>query len=73
MIAVKGKYTFNFRAISLFFALHAKLEKLEKLDEDDFEKLRERRRLTLMKQHAQEQEWRSNGHGRYTELTDQVS
>jgi len=51
----------------------AKLEKLEKLDEDDFEKLREKRRLDLMKQHARQQEWKSNGHGRYTELTDQVS
>lgn len=51
--------------------LDAKIEKLEQMDEDDFEKLREKRRLALMKQHTQKQEWISNGHGRYSELPDQ--
>jgi len=32
-------------------------------DEDDFEALRQRRRLNLQKQVRQEQDWRQLGHG----------
>ncbi|CAM9141166.1 unnamed protein product, partial [Phaeothamnion confervicola] len=51
--------------------LDAKLEKIDAMDEDDFERLRERRRLQLVKQQEQRQKWLTNGHGRYTELPDQ--
>jgi hypothetical protein len=41
------------------------------MGEDDFEKLRERRKLQMMKQQEQQNGWRRNGHGRYMELADQ--
>lgn len=40
------------------------------IDEDDFEALREKRRLQMQKQLRQEQDWRQLGHGVYSELTD---
>ncbi|KAG8227984.1 hypothetical protein J437_LFUL007535 [Ladona fulva] len=47
------------------------LEAIEKLDEDDLEKLREKR-LADMKRHAKQvQEWKAIGHGEYTELTEE--
>lgn len=39
-------------------------------DEDDFEALRQKRRLNLQKQMRQEQDWKQLGHGRYTEIND---
>uniref|UniRef100_A0A6V1PIS8 Thioredoxin domain-containing protein n=1 Tax=Heterosigma akashiwo TaxID=2829 RepID=A0A6V1PIS8_HETAK len=47
------------------------IQKLENLDEDDFEKLRQARRERLMKQQVERQEWLQNDHGRYTEIGDQ--
>eukprot|EP00612_Vaucheria_litorea_P002185 CAMPEP_0171455464 /NCGR_PEP_ID=MMETSP0945-20130129/2349_1 /TAXON_ID=109269 /ORGANISM="Vaucheria litorea, Strain CCMP2940" /LENGTH=232 /DNA_ID=CAMNT_0011980711 /DNA_START=41 /DNA_END=739 /DNA_ORIENTATION=- len=52
--------------------LDEQLTKLENMEEDDFEVLREKRKLKLMKQQIQTQEWRANGHGTYTELSDQA-
>ena len=40
------------------------------LDEDDFESLRQRRKLQLQKKMRQEQDWRQLGHGRYSECND---
>mmetsp|Transcript_27174 Transcript_27174/g.35626 ORF Transcript_27174/g.35626 Transcript_27174/m.35626 type:complete len:231 (+) Transcript_27174:259-951(+) len=51
--------------------LESEIQKLENLDEDDFERLREIRKQRLIKQQSERQEWLSNGHGRYMELGDQ--
>jgi len=51
-------------------ALDEKLKALENLDEDDFEMLRQRRRMELQKKARQEQDWKQLGHGRYAEVTD---
>lgn len=45
--------------------LDAQLASLENLDEDDFEALRQKRRLDLQKKMRQEQDWRQMGHGRF--------
>lgn len=50
--------------------LDEQLRSIENMDEDDFEALRQRRRLLLQRQMRQEQDWRQLGHGRYTEMTD---
>ena len=44
--------------------LDAQLAQLDKMDEDDFEALRQKRKLVLMKQMKQEEIWRAIGHGR---------
>ena len=44
--------------------LDAQLKDLEKLDEDDFETLRQKRKLQLQKKLRQEQDWKQLGHGR---------
>lgn len=51
-------------------ALDAQLKKMETLGEDDFEALRQKRKLDLQRQLRQEQDWRQLGHGRYAEMTD---
>mmetsp|Transcript_39103 Transcript_39103/g.78958 ORF Transcript_39103/g.78958 Transcript_39103/m.78958 type:complete len:203 (-) Transcript_39103:107-715(-) len=45
--------------------------KLEAMDEDDFEKLREKRKVQMQKQSVLRQKNVLNGHGRYMELSDQ--
>lgn len=50
--------------------LDAKLRDMENMDEDDFEALRQKRKLNLQKQARQEQDWRQLGHGRYSECSD---
>lgn len=50
--------------------LDAQLKKLEEMGEDDFEALRQKRKLMLAKKMRQEQDWKQLGHGRYLELTD---
>eukprot|EP01031_Cornospumella_fuschlensis_P041540 gene41540-50692_t len=50
--------------------LDERIRNLEQLDEDDFEALRERRKLAMMKQVRQEQDWKQLGHGVYSEMTD---
>lgn len=51
--------------------LDEKLAKLDKLDEDDIDKIREKRKAQLIAAQKIKQENLSNGHGRYTELPDQ--
>lgn len=46
------------------------LAALEKMDEDDFEVLRQKRRLELQKKARQEQDWKQLGHGSYSEVND---
>ena len=50
--------------------LDSQLKSLENMDEDDFEALRQKRRLQLQKKMRQEQDWKQLGHGRYLEITD---
>ena len=50
--------------------LDEKLSQMDKLDEDDFETLRQKRKLQLQKQMRKEQDLRQLGHGTYSELTD---
>lgn len=50
--------------------LDEKIQKIEQLDEDDFEALRQRRKQMLQKQLRQEQDWKQLGHGVYSEVTD---
>jgi hypothetical protein len=38
------------------------------MDEDDFEALRQKRKLELQKKMRQEQDWRQLGHGRFESL-----
>ena len=47
------------------------MEKLSTMDEDDFEALREKRKVQMQKLQAQRQKNLLNGHGRYMELSDQ--
>ncbi|XP_053311132.1 thioredoxin domain-containing protein 9 [Spea bombifrons] len=48
--------------------LDAELEKLDKIDEDEMELLKERRLQALKKAQQQKQEWLSKGHGEYREI-----
>lgn len=48
--------------------LDAELGKLERMDEDDLERLKERRLEALKKSQKQKQEWLSKGHGEYREI-----
>lgn len=48
--------------------LDAELGKMERMDEDDLEKLKERRLEALKKAQKQKQEWLSKGHGEYKEI-----
>lgn len=50
--------------------LDAQMKDMENLDEDDFEMLRQKRKIMLQKKMKQEADWRQLGHGRYMELTD---
>ncbi|CAM9944312.1 unnamed protein product [Ascophyllum nodosum] len=51
--------------------LDEKLAKLDTIDEDELEKIRQRRRAQLVEAQRAKQENLANGHGRYTELADQ--
>lgn len=46
----------------------AELSKLNELEEDDFERLKEKRLEALKKAQKQKQEWLSKGHGEYREI-----
>lgn len=49
----------------------AEINRMEKLDEDDFEVLRQKRLKALKKAQTQKQEWLQIGHGKYEELKDE--
>jgi len=51
--------------------LDAEIDRLEKLDEDDLEVLRQKRMAGMKKQQAKKQEWLSNGHGSYEEIPEE--
>lgn len=51
--------------------IDAQIQAIDNMGEDDFEKLREKRRQQLKKAHEQKLVWKSLGHGSVTELPDQ--
>ena len=51
--------------------LDAQIDKLDKMDEDELERLRRARIDQMKKLHSQKSEWLSQGHGEYREITDQ--
>lgn len=51
--------------------IDAQIQAIDNMDEDDFDALREKRRLALIKAHEKKQLWKSLGHGTVTELPDQ--
>lgn len=51
--------------------LDAEIEKLDKMDEDELEVLRQKRMAGLKKQAAKKQEWLANGHGQYEEIPEE--
>jgi hypothetical protein len=48
--------------------LDDEIAKLDMLDDDDLERLRERRLLQMKKQASQRQQWLAQGHGEYQEI-----
>jgi len=58
-------------AIQLEKKLDSEIERLDNLDTDDLEKIRENRLKEMKKLAAQKQEWRNAGHGEYSELPDE--
>jgi len=51
--------------------LDAEIERLDQLDSDDLEALREKRLKQMKQQAAQREEWKSKGHGQYTEISEE--
>jgi len=51
--------------------LDAEIDRLEKLDDDDLEALRQKRMAGMKKQQAKKQEWLANGHGNYEEIPEE--
>ncbi|XP_041662252.1 thioredoxin domain-containing protein 9 [Cheilinus undulatus] len=49
-------------------SVDAQLSKMNEMDEDDLERLKERRLEALKKAQKQKQEWLSKGHGEYREI-----
>jgi len=52
--------------------IDAQIQAIDNMGEDNFEKLREKRRQQLKKAHEQKLVWKSLGHGSVTELRDQL-
>lgn len=51
--------------------LDAEIERIDKLDDDDLESLRQRRMDDMKKVQEQKQVWLANGHGEYSEVADE--
>ena len=51
--------------------LDAEIQRLDKMDEDDFETLRQKRLQAMKKAQQQKQEWLSQGHGQYEEIPEE--
>jgi len=49
----------------------AEIEKMEKMGEDDFDRLRQKRMAQLKKAQQQKQDWMQLGHGQYEEIKDE--
>lgn len=48
--------------------LDSEIQKLDQMDEDELERLKEKRLEALRKAQQQKQEWLSKGHGEYREI-----
>ena len=51
--------------------LDAEIERLDKMDSDELDILREKRLQQMKKAQAQKEEWLKRGHGKYTEVADE--
>ena len=51
--------------------VNEEMKRLDELDDDDIEQLREKRRREMMKYQQKKQKWLADGHGRYREIADQ--
>lgn len=51
--------------------LDAEISKLETLTEDDLENIRKKRIEEMKQKQVKQQEWRANGHGEYSELSEE--
>lgn len=51
--------------------LDAEIQKLENMDDDDMERMREKRLAALKKNADQKREWMSKGHGQYSEISNE--
>lgn len=51
--------------------LDAEIERLEKMDDDELEVLRQKKIAGMKKQAAKKQEWLANGHGKYEEIPEE--
>ncbi|RUS73448.1 hypothetical protein EGW08_018785 [Elysia chlorotica] len=49
----------------------AEIERMEKMDDDDFEAIRQKRMVAMKKAAEQKQEWMAAGHGEYSEVADE--
>ena len=49
----------------------SELNRLDNLDSDDLDKLRQQRLHQMKEAAAQREEWRAKGHGQYTEITEE--
>lgn len=49
----------------------AEIERLDQMDDEDFEVLRQRRLEAMKKAQQQKQEWQAAGHGEYSEVADE--
>lgn len=58
-------------AVQLERQLDSELNRLEALDTDDLQSLRDQRMREMKKLQEQKQQWLTNGHGTYTELADE--
>ena len=52
-------------------ALDAKLHELDGMDDEDLERMREKRLREMKKLHQKKIEWKRNGHGTYKEIPDE--
>ena len=51
--------------------LDAKIKQMDDMDEDDLERIRERRMMQMRKINDQKAVWRQMGHGEYTEISNE--
>merc|ERR1711998_102484 len=52
-------------------AVDAELDKVDNMTEDDLNKIRMNRIEEMKKRATQKEDWKSNGHGTFTKITDQ--
>lgn len=58
-------------AVHLERQLDAEINRIDALDTDDLQALRDQRLKEMKKLQSQKQQWLANGHGEYSELADE--